>query len=160
VTSPSRKERLQIGRAETDRRLKLQLAIFSAVFAVVTALVLIRIVRDGIDPFWPLAGFAVGLLIGVILARSRSLGWDTADHEVVSSMSAFGIIVTVAYLAFTVLLRDRLLTDVVSDVDTASVAGLAITAGVMLGRTLVTLRTIRRMLTSAGEFDHHQHSRD
>jgi hypothetical protein len=30
----------------------------------------------------------------------------------------------------------------------------------MLGRTLVTLRTIRRMLTSTGGFDHHQQSKD
>jgi hypothetical protein len=150
---PHRRERWQVGRKETDRRLRLQIGVFSAVFTVVTALVLIRIVRDGIDPLWPLVGFAAGLLIGVVLTRSKSLGWDAADQEVVTSMSVLGIGVTVAYLAFAVFLRDRLIDDVVHDVRTAGVVGLAITGGVMLGRTLVTVRTIRRLLTSAGRFD-------
>lgn len=152
---PSRKERWQVGRAATDRRLRLQLGIFSAVFVVVTALSVIRVARDGIDPLWPLAGFAGGLVIGILLARGRSLRWDAADHEVISSMSVLGIVVTVAYLAF-LLVKDRLIAGAVSDVDAASVAGLAMTAGVMLGRTLVTVRAIRRVLTSAGQFDERQ----
>ena len=158
MSSPSRRERRQVGREETDGRLRLQLGAFSAVFAVVTALVLARIVRDGIDPLWPLVGFAAGLLIGALLARSKSLGWDAADQEVVTAMSVLGIIVTVAYLVFTVFLRDRLIDDVVHDVRAASVVGLAITGGVMLGRTLVTVRTIRRLLTGAGRFDEHPDS--
>jgi hypothetical protein len=149
--TPGRKERFQIGRAETDRRVRLQIGIFSVVFAVVTALALFRMIRDGIDPFWLLAGFAVGLLIGTLLARSRPLEWDVVCLEVVRSMSVFGIIVTVAYLAFSVLLRDRL----IAEVNTASVVALAITGGVMLGRTLVMVRAIRRLLTSAGQFDEH-----
>ncbi len=152
MATPTRKERWQVGRAATDRRLRLQLGIFSAVFVVVTALSLFRVVRHGVDPFWPLAGFAGGLVIGILLARSWSLRWDAADHEVVSSMSVLGIVVTVAYLAF-LLVKDRLLAGAVDDLDTASVAGLAMTAGVMLGRTLVTVRAIRRVLMSSGQFD-------
>ena len=149
MATPTRKERWQIGRAVTDRRLRLQLGIFSAVFVVVTALSLIRVVRDGIDPFWPLAG---GLVIGILLARSRSIRWDAAEDEVVSSMSVLGIVVTVAYLAL-LLVKDRLIAGAVDDLDTAIVAGLTMTAGVMLGRTLVTVRAIRRVLTSSGQFD-------
>jgi hypothetical protein len=153
VTTPSRKERFQVGRAETDRRLRIQLGILAAVFVVVTALAVERVIRGGLDPFWPLAGFAAGLVIGSVLGRSKTLDWDAADQEVVKSMSVFGIIVTILYLAFMVLARERLLTDIVGSVVTAGVTALAMTGGVMLGRTLVTFRTIRRVLTNAGRFD-------
>ncbi|MDQ3410791.1 MAG: hypothetical protein M3509_01600 [Chloroflexota bacterium] len=43
---------------------------------------------------------------------------------------------------------------VVHDSTTVAVTGLAVTGGVMLGRLLVTVRDIRRILTNAGVLDH------
>ena len=149
MAAPSHRQRWQAGREATDRRLRVQIVIFSFVFAVVTVLVVVRVVSDRIDPFWPLLGFAAGLLIGVILARSKRLRWDDSDHEVVSTMSVIGIVVTIVYLILMVM-RDDILDNWVSDTVTVSVAGLAITGGVMLGRTIFTLRTIRRQMMEAG----------
>jgi peptidoglycan/LPS O-acetylase OafA/YrhL len=149
MAASSRRQRWQAGREATDRRLRLQIVIFSLVFAVVTVLVVVRVVSDGIDPFWPLLGFAAGLLIGVILARSKRLSWNASEHEVVGTMSVIGIVVTIAYLVLMVM-RDDILDNWVSDTTTISVAGLAVTGGVMLGRTIFTLRTIRRQLMEAG----------
>jgi peptidoglycan/LPS O-acetylase OafA/YrhL len=149
MAASSRRQRWRTGREATDRRLRWQIGIFSLVFAVVTVLVVVRVVSDGIDPFWPLLGFAAGLLIGVILARSRRLGWNASEHEVVSTMSVIGVVVTIAYLVLMVM-RDDILDPLVGDTVTVSVAGLAITGGVMLGRTIFTLRTIRRQLMQAG----------
>lgn len=149
MAASSRRRRWQTGRAATDRRLRLQIAIFSLVFLVVTVLVVVRTISDGIDPFWPLLGFAVGLLIGVTLARSKTLSWDASDNAVVSAMSVIGIVVTIAYLILMVM-RDDILVNLVDDAATVSVAGLAVTGGVMLGRTIFTLRAIRRQLTEAG----------
>lgn len=149
MAAPSRRQRWQTGREATDRRLRLQLAIFSLVFAVVLVLVVVRVISDGIDPFWPLLGFAAGLLIGVILARSKTLGWDASENAVVSAMSVIGIVVTIAYLILMVM-RDDILDNLVDDAATVSVTGLAVTGGVMLGRTIFTVRTIRRQLLKAG----------
>lgn len=149
MAASSRRRRWQTGRAATDRRLRLQIAIFSLVFLVVTVLVVVRTISDGIDPLWPLLGFAVGLLIGVTLARSKTLSWDASDNAVVSAMSVIGIVVTIAYLILMVM-RDDILVNLVDDAATVSVAGLAVTGGVMLGRTIFTLRAIRRQLTEAG----------
>ena len=140
-----------------ERRLRLQIGIYAAAFAVVTVLAVTRIVGDGMDPLWPLVGFAVGLVIGASMSRGRPLRWDAAGQQVVSSLSIFGIAVTVLYLAFRVL-RDRVAggVGVMDNVTVASVTGLTITAGVMLGRVLVTTRGIRRVLTDAGRIDERQ----
>jgi hypothetical protein len=74
-------------------------------------------------------------------------------------MSVFGMVVTLAYLAFRVLLRDRLIAEVGPQVDAASIAALAVTGGVMLGRMLVMVRPILWLLTSAGRFDAEQNPR-
>ena len=152
MTTPRRREGWQVARAETARRLRLQLGLCCAVFTVVTVLVVIRVGSDGFDVFWPLVGVALGLLLGVILGRSKPLRWDAAAHQVVSTMSLVGLTVTVAYLALR-LVGERLLGRRVDDVELASVVGLAVTGGVMLGRTLVMLRSIRRVLASAGRLD-------
>ncbi len=91
---------MQAGRDATGRRLRVQMGIFTAVFVVITALAVVRVEQDGIAPRWPLAGFAVGLIIGVILGRSKALGWNAAAHQVVSSLTIGGVVVTVAYLVF------------------------------------------------------------
>lgn len=149
MPAANRNDRWQAGRQATGRRLRVQIALFAVVFVAVTTLAAVRIVGDGLDPLWPLVGFAVGLIIGAVIVRSRSLEWDAPAHQVVSKLTVGGVVVTIAYLILLVL-RDRIVGTVVSDAATGSVVGLTVTGGVMLGRVLVTARDIRRMLTTAG----------
>ncbi len=136
-------------RALVDRRLRLQLRIFLGVFVVMLVLDVVRIIRDDVNPLWACGGFAAGLALGVILARTKVLGWNASEGMVVGTMDALGIIILSAYLAFLVL-RSRILGSRVDDAATVGMIGLAMTGGAMLGRVYFTMRGIRRLLVAAG----------
>jgi hypothetical protein len=136
-------------RTVVDRRLRTQLRLFLAIFAVVAVLAGVQVVRDGVDPLWALAGFGVGLALGVGLARAKVLGWDPSEGAVVGTTDAVGAAILVAYLLFLVV-RKRLLGGVIHDAATVGVVGLAMTGGTMLGRVASTRRGIRRVLAAAG----------
>lgn len=145
MTTSTRKQEFQAARAAADRKLKLQLIIFSLVFLVVMGIAVFRIVSDGLDTFGPLVGFAVGLVIGTLMARGRPMTWDASGHEIVSSTTIFGVAVTVVYFA-SKLLPDDLVSRFVTNPNMVSVIGLTITGGLMLGRVLYMVRAIRRLV--------------
>ncbi len=136
-------------RALVDRRLRLQLRIFLGVFVVMLVLDVVRIIRDDVNPLWACGGFAGGLALGFILARTKVLGWNASEGMVVGTMDVVGIIILAAYLAFLVL-RSRIIGSRVHDAETVGVIGLAMTGGAMLGRVYFTMRGIRRLLLVAG----------
>ncbi len=143
------KQRWVAGRALVDRRLRLQLRIFLAVFVVMVILVVARIFQDDVNPLWELAGFAAGLALGFFVARTNVLAWQPSEGMVAGTMDALGVIILVTYLTFLVF-RSRLLGSRVHDAETVGVIGLAMTGGAMLGRVYFTMRGIRRILFVAG----------
>lgn len=145
MTTSTRKQEFQAARAAADRKLKLQLIIFSLVFLAVIGIAVFRIVSDGLNTFGPLVGFAVGLVIGILMARGRPMHFDSSDNTIVSSTTIFGIAVTLIYFA-SKLLPESLVTRLVTDPNMVSVIGLTITGGLMLGRVLFMVRTIRRLV--------------
>lgn len=130
-------------------KLRRQLRIFLVVYAVMTVLVLIDIIRDHIDPVWAVGGFAAGLLLGFVLQRVNVLSFDPESGNVIGRMDLIGIILLALYLVF-VVFRDRLLDNWITDRNELAVATLSITAGAMIGRTLFTLRGVRGVLRAAG----------
>ena len=132
-----------------DRSMRRQLRLFLGIFAVVAAVAVIQVVRDGVNPLWALAGFFVGLGIGAILARAKVLGWDPSQQVVVGTTDVLGAVILVAYVLFLVF-RKRLLGHEIHDANVVGVVGLAMTGGVMLGRVSLMLRGIRRLLAGAG----------
>lgn len=145
MTTSTRKQQFQTARAAADRKLKLQLIIFSLVFLVVIGIAVFRIVSDGLRAFGPLVGFAVGLVIGILMARGRPMQRDSSDNAIVSSTTIFGIAVTMIYFA-SKLLPENLVSRLVTDPNMVSVIGLTITGGLMLGRVLFMVRSIRRLV--------------
>jgi hypothetical protein len=145
VTTSTRKQEFQAARAAADRKLRLQLIIFSLVFLVVIGIAVFRIVSDGLSTFGPLVGFAVGLVIGTLMARGRPMTWDSSGSEIVSSTTIFGVAITLVYFA-SKLLPENVVSRLVTDPNMVSVIGLTITGGLMLGRVLFMVRTIRRLV--------------
>lgn len=137
------------GRTFVDRGLRLQVRVFLGIFVVMLALVITRIVRDDLDPLWMLVGFAVGLVIGVALARIKRLSWSPSKRAVVGTIDVVGGVILAAYLIFLVF-RNRIIGSEVSDAGTVEAIGLAMTGGAMLGRVCITLRGIRNVLNAAG----------
>lgn len=145
MTTSTRKQEFQAARAAADRKLKLQLIIFSLVFLAVIGIAVFRIVSDGLNTFGPLVGFAIGLVIGILMARGRPMHLDGSRNAIVSSTTIFGIAVTLVYFG-SKLLTERVVERLVSDPNMVSVISLTITGGLMLGRVLFMLRTIRRLV--------------
>jgi hypothetical protein len=132
-----------------DRRLRLQMRIFLVIYLVVTVLVIERLIRGDVNPLWAPAGFALGLVLGLALSRTKVLGWDDSAHAVAGTSDALGIAILVAYVILMVF-RSRIISAGIDDADTVGVIGLAMTAGAMLGRVYFTRRGILRILADAG----------
>ena len=132
-----------------DKRLRLQLRIFLLIYLVMTVLVVERLIRGDVNPLWAPAGFAVGLILGFALSRTKVLGWDDSAHAVAGTSDALGIAILIAYVILMVF-RSRIISAGVDDADAVGIIGLSMTAGAMFGRVYFTMRGVRRVLTAAG----------
>ncbi len=128
-----------------DNKLKTQLRIFS----VIALIMLGVIVYDVIDKRLPLviAVLAVltGVVIGMVLSRMYKLSWHEDNRAVVSRIDWIGAIILLAYIVFS-LLCSRLIGLWVQNASEVAAVGLAISAGIMLGRVLGLRLGIRRLL--------------
>jgi hypothetical protein len=148
MSTATRRSRRDILREAVDRRLRTQLRIFLVVFAVTVIVTIERVVAWRVNPLWALAGFAVGLAIGVALARSKPLTWDATARRVVAGNTVLGVVLIGLYLVFA-LEKSDILGRWISDAQIVGVVAVAITSGVMWGRLLTTFRGIRGVLGTA-----------
>lgn len=132
-----------------DRPLRVQIRIFLLVFAIMVVLIAVHIVQDDLNPLWVLAGFVPGLLLGLLLTRTKVLRWESSENVVVGTMDTVGIVILVAYFVF-LFFRSRIIGLQVESAALVSLIGLAITAGAMFGRVYFTLRGIRNIARAAG----------
>lgn len=136
-------------RALINTKLRRQLRIFLVIYLIMTVLVIERLIWGDVNPLWAPAGFALGLVLGLALTRTKVLGWDDAEHAVAGRTDALGIAILAAYILF-IVFRNRIISAGVEDADAVGVIGLAMTAGAMFGRVYFTMRGIRRILAAAG----------
>jgi len=143
-----RRARVQQARATSelvDRKLTIQLRIFFAIFLIMTVLVVYHLIADRINPLWAVAGAVIGVVIGRILGRTKALSWNASTQTVIGSSSLLGTIILVAYIIFAIF-KDELIDNWISDPAIVSVVGLALTAGVMIGRLSFMLRGLQDVI--------------
>ncbi len=148
LTATDRPSRRDTANLVLPRRLHMQLRIFALVFVVSFALTIERMISWHVRPLWALGGLAVGLLIGIILARSKPLTWDDAARQVATGSTAIGVALMLLYLIFT-LQKTEILDRWIDDVQIAGIVAIAMTSGVMCGRLLATIRGVRGLLATA-----------
>jgi hypothetical protein len=132
-----------------QKKIRIQLLIFAVIFLIITILEIDRIIRQDLAVIPILVGFLVGLGIGIGLARTKVLGWDPEDGQVVGAMDLVGGLILVLYIVF-VLIRDNLIERWISDPAMVGTIGLAVTGGVMVSRVVFTRKGIRTTLEAAG----------
>ena len=137
-------------RQQVDSRLVRQLGVFMIIFTIMVALVAIHTVTEDLAVLPILAGFLAGCLVGTLLVRTKVLSWDASEQRVVGTMDAVGAIILVVYLLVFVLNKGAIASHWISNPQELAAIGLALTAGVMLGRTVFTIRAIRDILGKAG----------
>lgn len=143
-----RQERRAAYRTYVDSRLRNQLRLFFVILVVMVVLDTVRMVRGGVNPLWALAGFLVGLVLGIVLSRTKALGWDASEHMVAGTTDAIGAAILALYIIF-IMFKTKLVGEVIDDPNTVGVVGLSLTAGAMFGRIHFTLRGIGRVLRLA-----------
>lgn len=137
-------------RSLLDSRLRLQLRLFLLLCVVMLVLSIWHVAQDGVSPLWLLAGLLPGFGLGVLLSRTKVLGWDADQRSVVGRSDALGIAILVLYLIFVLVLRDDLVGRWTHNAAATSVVSLAMTAATMLSRVVITMRGVRDVLRAAG----------
>jgi len=133
-------------RRSVDSKLLLQLGIFGAIFVIMVVLDITRIVTEDLAVPPILVGFLAGGLVGVLLSRTKVLGWNASEQRVVGTMDVVGAVILVVYLLVFVLNKGAIASHWISDPEEIAAIGLALTAGVMLGRSIFTILGIRNVL--------------
>ncbi len=151
-------ERSGSDRKWIERSLVIQFRIFSVLALVFTIVLIVRIANGSVSLLSAIAGLLGGMVVGVILTRARNLRWNEQETMIVKRMNAFGGTMLVWYVLFlfnrTSILRGLFDT---SNAATIAALGIAITAGIMLGRVLSMRRSLRYLLQSLepGTMDRH-----
>lgn len=142
-------ERSGSNRQWIERSLVIQFRIFSVLALVFTIVLIVRIANGSVSLLSAIAGLLGGMVVGVILTRARNPRWNEHETMIVKRMNAFGGTMLVWYVLFlfnrTSILRGLFDT---SNAATIAALGIAITAGIMLGRVLSMRRSLQYLLQS------------
>ena len=122
------------------RRLRLYLIVTLVVFAAI----IIEVLEGRFGLALALTGVLIGLVVGIIVSRSRHLSWDEETNTVIGRIDWIGAILLVCYLVF-VFTKSTFAGFYVQGAALFAVV-LGITAGTMLGRVLGTRRGINKLL--------------
>jgi hypothetical protein len=148
-SKPTRREQRAVAQTVLDRRMRLQLVVFSLIFCITLLLTVYHLVADRVNPLWAVLGLVAGYAIGLALARTKVLGWNQDDAQVVGNMDLIGAGILVLYIGF-VIFKDEIVEHWIADAEIVVVIGLAMTCGTMLGRVISTRRGIMGALNDAG----------
>jgi hypothetical protein len=135
-------------RTLVDRKLRTQLRLFALIFLIVAVVAAERVIQKDVSPLWAVAGFAAGLILGLLLSRTKVLSWNESEGSVIGTSDALGIAILVLYILF-IIFRNRILARGIDDADAISVIGLSMTAGAMFGRVFFTVRNVRQIVADA-----------
>jgi hypothetical protein len=144
VADESARERRAQVRQRIDRTIRFRVAIYSIIFLVMTALVVVDVVRIGATAVLPvLLCLLGGIVVGLGVSRMFRLGWDEVSERVVGRIDVVGVIILVCYIAFSIF-RSRLVGLWVA-APVVGVASLAVLAGVMAGQAVGTRQGVIRV---------------
>jgi hypothetical protein len=111
---------------------------------VVSAAIVVEVLAGRFGLAYALIGVCVGLVIGIIVSRSRHLSWDEETNSVIGRIDWIGAILLMCYLVF-VFTKSYFLGFYVQGGALFALL-LGLTAGTMLGRVLATRRGINKLL--------------
>ena len=135
-------------REHIDKRLLLQLRLFSIIFLVLLVVIALDVIRNDIGIPLVLGGLIIGLGLGLLVSRMRHVSWNEGAGKVVGRIDRIGAAILVIYLAF-MLSRNWIFAHWVQGV-TLTAFTLTITTGSMFGRLLGMGYLIRRTLEAWG----------
>ena len=148
----------RIPRHAIDGKLRFRLIAYTVAAIVMLGITIFHVLSGQEVLAVALFSMAIGAAVGIVGARMYHVSWDKDAEKVIARLDVIGIVVLVAYLAFSVLKNNVLAT--VVPANQISAAAIAVTAGVMVGRVLGTRGHIRavfeEMLAGTSDIATHQ----
>jgi hypothetical protein len=133
-----------------DKKLQRRLRVYFILSAILLVVLAVNMVRHQLGLVYGLSGLLSGLVLGIISSRMFRLSWDKDAARVVSRFDAFGIGVLVVYVLIEVF-RNSIISYFTHG-DQVTTTGLAVLAGIMIGRGLGTRGRIMQLLKEQGVF--------
>jgi len=140
----------QLIRQHVDRRILIQLRIFTIIFLVMVGVVVADLLRNKLSLNLALVGILIGIVLGGVRSRMYCFSWDEQAMKVVARIDLIGGIILALYLAFMV--GRNWLFEYWLQATTIAAFGLAVSAGTMFGRVLGTSRGVQKILQAVGVF--------
>jgi hypothetical protein len=126
-------------------KLHKKLLLYILIFLIGAGIVIFDIFTKREPLSYPLSGFIIGVLIGLITGRMYQIQWDDKTQQVITHIDLFGGIIFLIYMIFTLYKQDLIqLFTFGAAVTTTSIAVLA---GVMLGRLLGIRKYVRKAIS-------------
>lgn len=131
------------------RKLIFRLRRLAIIFTIILSIIIIEAAL-GFIPYWlALAGFCLGLVIGILIGRRmHHISWDESTQMAVTRMDRIGIALLVIYLIFSIL-RHWIFSHWV-DAYALTPFSMSVGAGGMFGRLFYTRQKIRKVLRQEG----------
>lgn len=131
------------------RKLLFRLRRLAIIFLVITGIVIYEVSQNYIAGYLAIAGFMVGMIIGLLVAkRMHNISWDAETNKAVTKMDRLGIIILLLYILFSI--SRRWIFSHWLQGYALSAFSLSVTAGIMLGRLWTTRQKIRHVLREEG----------
>ncbi len=135
-------------REHVEDRLIRRLRIYLIVSLVIFAAIIIEVLEGRFGLALALTGVLIGLVVGIIVSRTRHLSWDEETNAVIGRIDWIGAILLVCYVVF-VFTKSYFAGLYVQGAALFAVI-LGIIAGTMLGRVLATRHGINKLLETLG----------
>ena len=140
-----RHDRRAITRKHLDRKLIFRLRIFALVFMIMFGILAYDIFQNTISFVLAGGGLLLGIVIGFIAGRMFVTKWHEQANKVVAQIDEVGVGVLILYVLFSVF-RNRIFGHWLHG-PTLTAFTFSIIGGVMLGRLLTTIRSIKNILS-------------
>ncbi|MCZ9881971.1 hypothetical protein [Arthrobacter sp. B2a2-09] len=139
-----RKARKAGARRHVGRKIRLRLRIYALVFSVLLVIVVVELFMAPQTAVLPAAvSLAGGIVVGLVASRMFRLQWDSAAKNVVGKLDVLGVVILVAYIAFSIF-RTRLV-GLWVPADIVGVCSLAVVDGLMLGQVAGTVGGLKEL---------------
>jgi hypothetical protein len=133
-----------------DKKILFRLRIYSVISVILFCVIIFEILTGKLIFPLALAGLALGLVVGVIAARTYIHTWDDDIGKVVSRLDVAGGIIFAAYMVFAVF-RGRIIGHFIQGNYVAGTS-ISVALGIMVGRVFGTGRKIISILKGQNLF--------
>lgn len=137
-----------IARKHLDKKLLFRLYLFVVIFLVMMVILTYDIFLHTIGFMLAAGGLGLGIIIGFISGRIFVTKWHEETNKIVTRIDEIGVVVLVFYFLFA-FFRNKIIGYWLHG-PILTAFSFSLIAGVMLGRLLSTIRSIRNILSARG----------